>query len=84
MSWVDFETEFYEEVFRQRITNKQYEKLIEFRQGDLPVEEVVKIFNRLVHLCLELVSTVKERVRLMLLMLRPEKTPNVSSETHRP
>ena len=66
MSWVDFEIEFYEEFFRQRITNKQYEELIEFRQGDLPVEEAVKRFNRLAHIWLELVSTVKERVRLTL------------------
>ena len=66
MSWVDFEIEFYEEFFHQRITNKHYEEFIEFRPGDLPVEEAVKRFNRLARLCLELVSTEKERVRLML------------------
>ena len=79
MSWVDFEIEFYEEFFRQQITNKQYEELMEFRQGDLPVEEAVKRFNKLARLCLELVSIEKERVRPMLRMLRPKIAPNVSS-----
>ena len=60
MRWADFEAEFYEEFFRQWITNKHYEEFIEFRQGDLSVEEAIKKFNRLARLCPELVSTEKE------------------------
>ena len=84
MRWIDFETEFYDEFFRQRITNKHYEEFMEFRQGDLTVEEAVKRFNRLARICPELVSTEKERVRLMLRMLKPVIALNVSSGTHQP
>ena len=47
MRWTDFETEFLEEFFHMRVTNKHYDEFTEFRQGALSVNEAVKKFNRL-------------------------------------
>ena len=84
MTWADFEKEFFEEFFHMRVTNRHYDEFTEFRQGNLSVEEAVKKFNRLARLCPELVSTERERVRLMLKMLRPEIAMNVAGGVHRP
>ena len=84
MTWADFEREFFEDFFHMRVTNRHYDEFTEFRQGNLSVEEAVKKFNRLTRLCPELVSTEKERVRLMLKMLRPEIARNVAGGIHRP
>ncbi|XP_074565164.1 uncharacterized protein At2g33490-like [Curcuma longa] len=35
MKWTDFESEFFEEFFHMRVTNKHYDEFTEFRQGDL-------------------------------------------------
>ena len=48
------------------------------------MDEAVKIFNRLARLCPELVSMERERVRLMLKMLRPEIAMNVAGGINRP
>ena len=84
MTWSDFETEFFEEFFHMRVTNKHYDKFMEFRQGNLSVDEAMKNFNRLSRLCPELVSTERERVRLMLKMLKPEIALNVDGGINRP
>ncbi|XP_074592496.1 uncharacterized protein LOC141848370 [Curcuma longa] len=84
MTWADFEKEFYEEFFHTRVTNRHYDEFTEFRQGSLSVEEAVQKFNRLARLCPELVSSEKERIRLMLKMLRPEIAMNVAGGVHRP
>ncbi|KAK6124728.1 hypothetical protein DH2020_041529 [Rehmannia glutinosa] len=84
MTWVDFENEFLEEFFHLKVTNRHYDEFTEFRQGDLPVEEAVRNFNRLARLCPELVREEKERVRLMLKMFRPEIALNVTSGVNRP
>ena len=84
MTWKDFEAEFFEEFFHMRVTNRHFDEFTEFRQRDLSVTEAVKQFNRLARLCPELVSTEKERVRMMLRMLRPEIALNVASGVHRP
>ncbi|XP_074560800.1 uncharacterized protein LOC141816986 [Curcuma longa] len=84
MKWSDFESEFLEEFFHMRVTNKHYDEFTEFRQGDLSVNEAVKRFNRLARLCPELVGTEKEKVRLMLRMLRPEIAMNVAGGVTKP
>ena len=84
MTWSNFKIEFFEEFFHMRVTNKHYDEFTEFRQGDLSVDEAMKKFNRLARLCPELVSTERERVRLMLKMLRPEIVLNVAGGINRP
>ena len=84
MNWTDFETEFFEEFFHTHLTNRHYDEFTEFRQGDLSVNEAVKRFNRLARLCPELVRTERERVRLMLKMLRPEIALKVAGRFNRP
>ncbi|XP_074570599.1 uncharacterized protein LOC141827277 [Curcuma longa] len=84
MKWKDFEEEFFEEFFHMRVTNRHYDEFTEFRQGELTVNEAVKKFNRLARLCPELVGTEKERVRLMLKMLRPEIAMNVAGGVNKP
>ena len=48
------------------------------------MDEAVKKFNRLARLCPELVSTERERVRLMLKMLRLDIALNVAGGINRP
>ncbi|XP_074562799.1 uncharacterized protein LOC141819378 [Curcuma longa] len=84
MKWSDFEAEFLDEFFHMRVTTKHYDEFTEFRQGDLTVSEAVMKFNRLARLCPELVRTEKEKVRLMLRMLRPEIAMNVAGGVVKP
>ena len=84
MIMADFETAFLDEYYHLQVTERHYQDLLEFRQGNLSVDEAVRKFNRLAHLCPDLVKNDRERVRLMLTMFKPDIALIVTAGGRRP